>query len=375
MGEILVYHVTAVEKVQSQPSWPHIRPSVLRDRFYDGPLVGLRLVSTSCTLLRGGGLPSWTPYPTTKSTNLPTSFWRAKSTIRLADFRVFQMFARAGRNAPKQVQLLFCNRSCPIESDFAVALGMLGFTELVGPDYGGVFQDGKAPEYQGGVWFNCFFLDNLKITAWDVATKRHPYKSGKLVRVDARASDSKLDVLCMWLSEHVRRRSLDDLWDTLPSRFLVFEEPDTEEYLAQRRAATLLGKLPVLYAKSIAYLGKIDFDLKTASEAKISRELKKAGMPPLCITCLNAMSNKELTDHLVSTTLKDDSHIYNLKAFKKERELVRLKIKDDSSNEAHMVKLIFAVKHASLVKLPMRSMLEIRQRIRDGREKRNGKEE
>ena len=43
---ITVYHVTDQEG--DKPSWQYVMPSVNRDAYYDGPLVGLKTVSTSC---------------------------------------------------------------------------------------------------------------------------------------------------------------------------------------------------------------------------------------------------------------------------------------------------------------------------------------
>lgn len=95
-------------------------------------------------------------------------------------------------------------------------------------------------------------------------------------------------------------------------------------------------------------------------------------MPRLCITCLNKYSLKKLMDHLVQTTLANTSHIYSLEALKEEREIVREKIQE-GSQEAQMLKVVCAVKFASLIQLPTWAWAALGRRIKAG--KRGQKEE
>ncbi len=89
-------------------------------------------------------------------------------------------------------------------------------------------------------------------------------------------------------------------------------------------------------------------------------------MPRLCISCLRQFSINELRRHLLS----DRSHIYSLEALKAERELIEQKLADASARRVRtgnsrrdadaaaeeervlfMLKVVFAVKEASLIRL------------------------
>jgi hypothetical protein len=177
---------------------------------------------------------------------------------------------------------------------------------------------------------------------------------------------NKSEALADWLKAVVRSRKNVALAD-LPALFgFAFEEPSRDEFEKHRRAAALIAHLPELYQKALKVLKNVDIDLMSASETAITSALRKHKMPRLCITCLNKFSLTSLVTHLVNTTLADDSHIYSLDQLKEERELVREKVKE-GSEEAHMLKIVCAVKFASLIQLPFWAWSAIGTRIKRGR--------
>ena len=373
MTTTIVYHVTSVRKSEPRPQWKYLQPAPLRDETYDGPLVGLHAVSCSVTRINGE-LPRWTPYPTAVAA--PASLWRALCTVRLGDFRVFRVHEhRTGRSGPRQVQLLLCKNSDRLEADFATALEMLDFDELFAPDYDGHFaEDGEALDYRGSEWVNLLFLSFLAVDVWDTATKRDSFGSGRLLERDPEDTvPDKQEMLAAWLAATARARGVDPT--DFPVRFgLCFTEPSRSNFEKHRRAAAFLAHLPELYRKALKVLKDVDIDLREASESEITRALRKHKMPRICITCLNQMSVNKLVDHLVDTTLGDNSHIYSLDHLKEERDLVREKIKT-GSEEDHMAKVVCAVKVATLIQLPLWAWAALQTGVREGRRraKKSGK--
>ncbi len=271
---------------------------------------------------------------------------------------------RTGRG-PKQLQLLMCKINDEVESDFAIALELLEFEELLAPDYGGLLPGGKAPSYTGSEWINVLFLSFVPVEGWDIATKRDSFGPGHLVPAKQRLSEDKVDVLSTWLSKVAEGRGVD--FEEFSERFVFFAEPSRSEFEKHRRAAEFIAHLPELYRKALKVLKDVDIDLVSASETAITHALKKHKMPRLCITCLNGMSLSKLIDHLVKTTLADASHIYSLDDLKDERDIVREKLKEGTEEETQMLKVVCAVKFASLIQLPQWAWAAIGQRIKSGR--------
>lgn len=152
------------------------------------------VVCTSVSLVNGA-LPRWTPYPTDASVG--STFWRAIASINLEQFRIFKMHEHGARG-PKQIQLLCCSTSDRVEREFAVALQRAGIPEMVGPDFGGFLPNWSEPTYLGSTWVNLMFLSPLPILEWDKATKRSPWRSGKMLPL-SNGRGSKLELLADWL--------------------------------------------------------------------------------------------------------------------------------------------------------------------------------
>ena len=173
--------------------------------------------------------------------------------------------------------------------------------------------------------------------------------------------------MASWLQRIALERNVDQ--EMLPERFQSYEEPSWDEYERHRRAAELLVNLPKLFRRALRVLDGVDIDLEKASEAAIARALRKHGMPRLCIRCLEKFSMNNLVDHLVRTTLAKDSHIYSLDKLKDERDLVREKLAE-GSEDRHMLKVVCAVKLASLIQLPEWAWSLIGRKIRDEKRRR-----
>ena len=240
----------------------------------------------------------------------------------------------ASTNHAFNFQLLLLNKNDPVERDFAKVLTQLDFEEYVDP----LVNEFKEPPVS---WINCHFLQPLKVESWDRVVKRN-YGPGKLVTLEQDANESLETTLGRWIEKHRGKKKI-----SLPERFEKFKEPSRSEYERERNAAAIIANLDTLYKRCLDVLGDFPVDLMTVSLNRLSKLLREFNMPPLCISCLRQFSPRELREHL----LAERNHIYSLKEIKAEKALVRAKIKEDGSEESAKVKVIFAVKMASLIKL------------------------
>ena len=356
---MLLYHTTTAMRVQ--PDWPKLCPSPLSDAASDGVMVGLHAVSCGVMTINGKW-PKWSPVPAAAQDGL--KLWQASSVeVHLDQYRVFLMHKQKRGRGVKTTHLLMCSVNDPVEQDFSAALLALSFVELTAPDFGGYFPNGHAPSFSGHQWLMISLLSDVRIGGWHQVRKKTLFQAEPR-REEPQEYPTTVDMLTDWLHKVARVRNRRT--DAFPDRFQIFEEPTWEEREMHRRAARLLANLPTLFQRALEVLQDVDIDIVTASESAIASALRKHKMPRLCITCLNKLSLQELIKHLVKTTLAGDSHIYSLDALKEDRELVREKIAE-GTEEAFMLKVVCAVKLASLIQLPAWAWMAIGREIRAAR--------
>ena len=329
-----MYHVTNVPADRPKPDWPVVKTSVLRDKTYDGPMVGLETAAFSTTLIKGEK-PRRSTYPTSAAPR--TKWWRAGAVVELSAHRVFAMHEYVTqKSGARQVQLLLCRLSDDVERDFASALKTLGFQEVCEPHYGSYLPSSRGNEFNHSLWVNLHFLSFVPVSSWDRVARMDGTSSGELVAL--KPTPGKVAMLSKWLAKYTNPQ--------FPARFrgAARAEPTRKDVERNRKAAGLLADLEPLYRQCATVLRQAGVDLD--SSAKKMSEALKSRMLPVCIGCLQEFSHPELAKHLH----KHRAHVYSLEQLQKEKELVLRKV-SEGSRDAQKVQLIFAVKTASLINM------------------------
>jgi hypothetical protein len=336
MRSLVIYHVSNVPASSPVPQWTHVQPSLLRDQTYDGPMVGLETAAFSSTLIKGK-LPRRSTYPTRAAAG--TKWWRTAFKVYPRVYRVFVMHEYTTKESGvRQVQLLLCSNDDPAESDFAVALAKVGFKEVDSYEY---FPAGRAHSFNDAVWVNVHFLGYVPIAggaaSWRKVAKMGDTGAGQLVAL--KAVPGKVAMMSKWLEKYKSPH--------LPTRFMkgARAEPSLKDVERNRKAAALLADLEPLYRHCAALLRDKGVDVENASVKKLSEALK-GRTDPYCIGCLHSYTHADLAKHLH----KNRGHVYSLEQLHKEKELVLRKVRD-GSREAQKVRVIFAIKTASLINL------------------------
>jgi hypothetical protein len=339
MATVIIYHVSNVPASSPAPQWTHVQPSLLRDQTYDGPMVGLETAAFSSTLINGK-MPRRTTYPTRAAAG--TKWWRTAFTFDPRGQRMFLMHEYTTKESGvRQVQLLCCSIADPAESDFAVALATIGFRELQPPHYNDFLPNGRGNSFDNTMWVNLHFLAYVPVmggaASWRKVAKMGDTGAGQLVAL--KAVPGKVAMMSKWLEKYHT--------PVFPRGFSkgARAEPSLKDVERNREAAAVLADLEPLYRFCAALLRDKGVDVENASAKKLSEALK-GRTDPYCIGCLHSYPHAELAKHLH----KNRGHVYSLEQLHKEKELVLRKVRD-GSREAQKVRVIFAIKTASLINL------------------------